>query len=217
MCELARPLLGSLSKDMTVTCLEYIRTEAVAGRARELELQGCELIIARGAQASIIKREVKLPLVEMRVTTQELGLVVLQLRAQLEPLERPRIGLIGFANMLCDTTHFDTLFGIDLRTSLVGQSDELPAAVERAAEEGCDAVIGGDIACGEAARRGLPSRFIPAGEERMRDALKTAASVCCAIETEKRTAPRWTPCSTTPPARIPPPAWPSLRGTAPSF
>lgn len=115
MRELAAPLLAGVSRHMTVICLEYLRTEAVASRARELELQGCELIIARGAQASIIRHAVKLPLVELCVTTQELGLVMLQFKEELG-CERPRIGLIGFAHMLCDTSHFHTLFGIDLRT-----------------------------------------------------------------------------------------------------
>lgn len=185
MRELTKPLLTGISQHVTVICLEYIRTEAAAARARELELQGCELIIARGSQASIIKQTVKLPLVEIVVTTQELGLIVMQLKEELER-ERPRIGLIGFANMLGDTTHFNTLFGIELHTYMIENSDELRGAVELAQRDGCDAVIGGDTVCEEAARLGLPSRFIPAGEESVRNALEIASSVCYAIDIEKK-------------------------------
>lgn len=185
MRELAAPLLAGVGRHMTVICLEYLRTEAVASRARELELQGCELIIARGAQANIIRHAVKLPLVELCVTTQELGLVMLQLKEELG-CERPRIGLIGFANMLCDTSHFNALFGIDLRTYMVESSEELLGAVELALQDGCNAVIGGEIVCDEAARRELPCRFIPAGEESMRNALQTASATCYAIDMEKK-------------------------------
>lgn len=185
MCELARPLTAAASRHMNIICLEYTRTEIVADRARELEAQGCDLIIARGAQASLIKQAVKAALVEICVTTQELGLVVLQLKEQLQKA-RPRIGLIGFANMLCDTSHFNVLFGIDLRTYMVESSDELRAAAGQAVQDGCDAVIGGDIACDEAGQLGCPSRFIPAGEESIRNALQTAAAACYAIDMEKK-------------------------------
>lgn len=186
MCELARPMMAEISSEhMTVICLEYTRTDAVARRARELELQGCELLIARGAQASIVKQTVKIPLVELCVTTQELGLVVLDLKKQLGK-PRPCIGLIGFANMICDTTYFNELFEIELHTYMVSSSDELRPAVELAVREGCDAIIGGDIACDQATRLGRSSCFIPAGVESMRNALQTASSIAYAIDNGKQ-------------------------------
>lgn len=40
--------------------LEYIKTSQAESRAREQERQGCDLIVARGVQARIIKQSVKL-------------------------------------------------------------------------------------------------------------------------------------------------------------
>ena len=193
MCDIARPLLEYCTEHLDVQNLEYIETPKAAQRARELEGQGCELIIARGTQAAQIKQAVRIPVVEMCVTTQELGMVMMKLKTLLGE-ERPVIGLIGFSNMLCDTTHFNELFGLELHSYLVKRSADLAPAVELAAREGCQAVIGGEIVCTQAEHLGLPGRFIPAGEESMRNALQTAERVCYAIDQENTTAPRWTPC-----------------------
>ena len=128
MCEIARPLVGGYS-NLDVMCVEYAKADKIAQRAREVEQEGCELIIARGLYARIIKDTVKIPLVEMRVTTQELGLVMLELKRELG-LERPSIGLIYFDNMVGDTAQLDELFGIDLHRFPVAQNKELLLSVE---------------------------------------------------------------------------------------
>lgn len=184
MCEMAQTLVDEFP-ELTPMCVEYTRTDQIESRARELAAQGCELIVARGVQASIVKHSVKIPVVEIVVTTQELGALVLELHRELG-LERPRIGLLGFANMMGDTTRFDELFGIELKCYMVSSSLELPARVEEALRDGCRAVIGGDIVCQNAQRRGLPFRFIPSGIESLRTALSTAARVGYAIDLEKQ-------------------------------
>lgn len=184
MREMTLPLINEFSNMMDVMCLEYIQPEQVEARAMELEAQGCELIVARGVYADIVKHSVKIPLVEIKVTAQELGMVMLDIKRELG-VERPRIGLLGIDNMFCDTRPFDTLFGIELRSYLVERVEELPPAVERAHQDGCQAVVGGDIVCAYARATGLPSRFIPSGIESMRTALETAARVCYAIDLEK--------------------------------
>lgn len=98
----------------------------------------------------------------------------------------PKIALIGFSNMFSDTDHFNRLFDIDLRLYMVKQNDELDDAVEHAFADGCNAVIGGDIVCKSAQKEKLPYRFIPSGQESLRNALGTATRVAYAIDMEKR-------------------------------
>ena len=93
LCNLAQPLVGTFPS-ITLMTLEYIKTSQAESRARELERQGCDLIVARGVQARIIKQSVKLPVVEISVTLQELASVMLELKSELA-LPCPRIGLIG--------------------------------------------------------------------------------------------------------------------------
>ena len=184
LCSIAQPLIDEFPS-LSLMTIEYIKTEQVSLRARELERHGCDLIVARGVHAHIIKRDVKLPLVEIRVTQQELASVMLDLKEELG-LPCPKIALIGFSYMFSDTDHFNRLFDIDLRLYMVKQNDELDDAVEHAFADGCNAVIGGDIVCKSAQKEKLPYRFIPSGQESLRNALGTATRVAYAIDMEKR-------------------------------
>ena len=184
MSTIAKSLTGEFPS-ISLMAIESIQTDQAVRRAGELEQQGCDLIVARGVQARAIKRSVKLPLVEISVSQQELASVVLELKEELG-LPCPRIGLIGLSNMFSDTSQFDRLFGIDLDLYMVEQNDELAAAAVRAFSDGCNAVIGGDIVCENARREKLPYKFIPSGVESLRNALTVAARVAYAIDLEKR-------------------------------
>lgn len=184
LCTIAQPLVHEFPS-LTLITVEHVKTNQVEARAHELEQQGCELIIARGVQARIIKRSVKLPLVEICVTQQELAHVILELKKELN-LPCPKIGLIGISNMFSNTSEFNDLFGINLTLYMTEQDSELADAVAHAITEGCQAVIGGDIVCECAQRNGLPYRFISSGVESLRNALAIATRIAYAIDLEKR-------------------------------
>lgn len=184
ICALVRPLVPQFS-NISLMCLDYVETHQVVSRAQELVAQGCELIVARGVHSRMIKYNTSLPVVEIQMTTQELGMVILNLRRELEQT-CPRLGLICFANMIGDTACFNELFQVDLKTYFVKSSEELRGAVNQAAEDGCLAVIGGNMVCERAKELGLPSRFLPIGLEGLNNALSTASRICFAIDQEKR-------------------------------
>lgn len=187
MCALAAPLVPEFS-NISLMCLDYINyneTHLAVSRAREMEAQGCELIIARGVQSRMIKYNTSIPVVEIQITTQELGMVMLELKRELAS-ETPRLGLICFANMIGDTSHFNELFGIDLKVYFVKSSEELSDTVDQAVADGCQSVIGGNIVCERARAMGMPCRFLPAGAESLKNALATASRVCYAIDQEKQ-------------------------------
>lgn len=184
MEQLVHPLVERYS-NLHVMALEHIQTEQVKTVVQDLETQGCELIVARGLQARIIRRIAQLPLVEIRITAQELGMVILELKQQLAAAH-PRIGLVGSSNMYCDTAPFDKLFDIELRTYMVEDDAALPRAVEMARQEGCQAIIGGEITCAYARAAGLPHGFVTAGYESIFTALEIADRVGYAIDLEKR-------------------------------
>ncbi len=183
MCEQIRVLI-SRYRNISPVCVEYLRAGEVESRCRDLEEQGCEVIVSRGLYARLAIRAVRLPVVEIKVTAQELGSLVLDLRRELS-LERPRIGLIGFSNMMCDTSQFNSLFQIDLFHYMVDSQEELSQAVDRASQDLCQAVIGGDVVCDRARTLGIPCRFITSGQESLTTALDIADRVCYAIDLEK--------------------------------
>ena len=170
---------------LEIICIERAHTTTVVNLGLELEKKGCELIVTRGVLAQLLRENVAVPLVEMKVTAQEMGMVTRELKKKTgDPC--PVIGLVGYTNMFGDTEHYDELFDIRLQKYLVTSMKELEGAVERAAREGCTAVIGGDTACKKAEDLGIPCCSIPSGIESLSDALYNAAMVSYAIELSKR-------------------------------
>ena len=178
-------------KMLTPMCIEHIQTQNVCARARELEEQGCELIVARGLQAALIKQTARVPVVSVVITTQELGILTRQLVRD-TGLLHPKIGLIGFENMLSDISRFDDLFDVELVRYLIPEQTTSDTAqmllelTDRAVREGCQAIIGGDLACARAAEHALPHCFLSSGLESLRIAFATAERVAYAIDLEKR-------------------------------
>lgn len=187
---MSEQLIGSY-KRLSPMSVEYIQTQNAAQRAREMEQQGCEIIIARGLQALLMRQAVKIPVIGIMITTQELGLLTHQLKRE-TGLIHPKIGLIGFENMLSDTSHFDELFDAELvRYTITSAEDNnstqlLSAFVRQAMQEGCQAIMGGDVTCACAKEYGLPSIYFASGLESLRNAFSTAEQLAYAIDLEKR-------------------------------
>lgn len=178
-------------KRLNPMSVEYIQTQNAAHRAKELEQQGCELLVARGLQAELMKKAVKIPVVEIMITAQELGLLTQQLKRE-TGLIHPKIGLIGFENMLSDTSHFEELYDVELVRYMITDVGEenstklLSDFVRQAVQEGCQAIMGGDVACTCAKELGLPGIYFTSGLESLRNAFATAEQIAYTIDLEKR-------------------------------
>lgn len=171
--------------ELDILCVEYHPTPEVAGRAVQLQAEGCELLICRGLQAMLIREAVDLPIVEMRVTSQELGTIVLQLKEEVGT-PYPVIALVGFGNMLSDTSRFDELFGVRLRRYVGGSPEELERQAERAVNEGAEAMIGGEVVCRKARQLGIPAMPLPGEDESFHLALREAKRSAYAIDLQRR-------------------------------
>lgn len=177
--------LGAEYDHFSSVLVEYVHTEGIAQRARQLEQDGCDLIIARGAQAECVKRAVRLPVVEFKASTQAVGRTILALKRELRA-ETPKLGLIALSNTLPDTTHYNELFGVSLNVYAAAETAELRMLVDRAKQDGCMAVIGGNAVLGRARQIDLPGVFLKSGEGSIRDAYDTANRVAYAVDLEKK-------------------------------
>ena len=185
--DVAESVIGQYSR-ITPMAVEYVRTAGIAARAKALEEKGCELIIARGLQARLARAAVLIPVVEMRASTQELAVLVMELknRLRLPPGSKPTLGLIGFFNMFHSTDRFGELLGIDLRVYTATSIEQYPELVDRALSDGCRGVIGGEVVGRRAETLGLNFCFLSMGEESMREALEAASLVGYSIDLLKR-------------------------------
>lgn len=162
-----------------------IHTSAVMQKAKELEDLGVDIVIARGRQAMLIKQSTKLPVVEIQLTGQEMGMLVNE-AMNLVNVKKPSVAVVGFGNMFCDISNFSNIFPISLETYYTDFADGIADAATRAIQAGADVLIGGDIVCEQAAKAHVPSVFISSSGESIGEACRIASHMAYAIDQEKR-------------------------------
>lgn len=182
---------------LTPICIDAIRTGEVAAKAKALVNTDCDLIIARGLQATLLLRHTKLPVVPISITAQELGIMVLHMKEELA-ISHPKIGIIGFENTLDDTSSFGELFDIDFMRYTLPDPESaqtpddscdqslLTASVAQAIHDGCQGILGGEVVCAAAVRAKLPCMLFDSGRESIRNALSVADRMGQAIDLQKQ-------------------------------
>ena len=172
-------------KKYAIAQMRVIQTENTVVEARNSIAAGADIIIARGLQASLIKQYTDVPVVEIVATAQEMALLVVKAR-QIVKKARPIIAVVGFQNMFCDMTYFETIYDIKLRTYFAANGSGLKEKAMEAVEDGADLMIGGDIAVETAKEADIPSLFLSITEDSLRTALSMAESLDFAMGAEKR-------------------------------
>ena len=185
--EMSEMLIGQYPR-ITAMSVEYVQTSSIASRAKMLEEKGCELIIARGLQARLVREAVLIPVVEMRASTQELAGLAMELKKKITVPkgQKPRLGIIGFFNMFHSLDRFSELLDIDIKVYTVTSVDRYTELVDRAYEDGCQGVIGGEVVSRRAEALGMSYCFLSMGEESVREALEAASMVGYSIDLLKR-------------------------------
>ena len=181
--DVADAVIGQYPRITPVT-VEYVLTSHIAARAKALEDKGCELIIARGLQARLVRAAVLIPVIEMRASTQELGSLVAELKHMLHVPDGtvPMLGIIGFFNMFHSTERLGELLGVELRVYTVTSIDQYAELAIRAHQDGCLGVIGGEVVGRCAEELGMAFCFLKMGEESMREALESASLLGYSID-----------------------------------
>ncbi|MDF2614237.1 MAG: domain S-box [Clostridia bacterium] len=170
---------------LDVHTLKVVKTTEVVNEARKVIADGVDLIVARGLQASLIKRYTNVPVVEICLTSQEIGRLIVKAKQILQK-PKPRIGIVGFPNMFCDMTYFNEIFDIELHQYLIEESDETQKAINKAVEDKIELLIGGDITVVTANIVGIPALFLESTKDSIRQAAQIAKNMNYAREVEKK-------------------------------
>lgn len=173
------------SEDFGIQEIRRIETSQAVREAQEAQKRGINIIIARGYQASLIKKHTDIPVVEIALTGQEMGLLITRAK-QLVEKENPVIAVVGPSNMFCDMTYFDQIFQVQVKPYLATDADALNLCVSQAIYEGPDIIIGGDTAIAAAAKAKIPALFMDSTEDSLREAFKVAKKLKYVRETEKQ-------------------------------
>ena len=170
---------------LNVKEIRHIVSENAISEARKDVAEGASVVIARGYQALVIKNYTNIPVIEITLTGQEIGMMVKKAKSMLG-IPRSVIGLVGFQNMYSNVDYFDELFDVEMRQYLINFADDLPQTGERAVQDDLDILIGGDVAIMAAQRAGLPYFFVESTFDSIREAIKSAESAIYAAQVEQR-------------------------------
>ena len=168
-----------------ISVLKKINTEDAITEARHVISQGINIIIARGRQATIIRDNTNAMVTEIVMTAQELGLLVVKAKRIINK-QYPRIGMFGWSNMLCDTTYFGELYGVDLRTYTLNEESEWRNNILATQKDKLDIIIGGEYALEGARQMGIPAIYLTGTGEAINLAIENAESLYRMSEFEQR-------------------------------
>ncbi len=183
MLEQARNVIREDELDIDI--LKVIKTSDSVYEARQAVEQGAEVVLARGVQAAFIRQYTNIPVAELTLTGQEIGLMIASAKRKVPDKKCPQIALIGFKNMFSDTTYADELYDIRLKFYDITAIEQAAEKVNLAIQEGADVLIGGDTVNALAAQKGIPAQFIDSTEESIRSAIGVAKKMILTAEAEK--------------------------------
>ena len=183
MLEQARNVIREDELDIDI--LKVIKTADSVYEARAAVEQGAEVVLARGVQAAFIRQYTNIPVAELTLTGQEIGLMITSAKKKVPDKKHPRIALIGFRNMFSDMTYADELFDVELKFYNITAIEQAAEKVDLAIEEGADILMGGDTVNTLATQKGFPGQFIDSTEESIRSAITVARKMIRTAEAEK--------------------------------
>lgn len=153
--------------------------------AKKLENQDVDVIVCRGGTAHlIIKAAVRIPVVEIAITGQDLAQVFYEAK-KLTKLERPKVAILAFKNMVYDIQSLSQILNIDLTIYPLIEKDDIPAKVAEVAKKGTDVAVGGIKTILLAKKAGLSTLPIISGEHSMRAAFVEAQKIALGRKIEK--------------------------------
>lgn len=184
--ELADYALQIIAEEKIDSCqVEVIRTSYAVQAARNAISDGASVIVARGLQADFIREYTKIPLVNISMTGQEVGLLVEEAR-QLTQKENPVVAFIGHYTMFPDSSYMNEIFHARLLFYTYEDRSRIEAIVQKAVAKGADAVIGGErvLKCMQQ-YPDVRSLFLRTREDSLRKALHVACRMVYTSQVEK--------------------------------
>ncbi len=183
--EMVEPALAVIGREEAdIDYVRAVETVDAVNEARRAVEAGARIIVARGFQAMLIKEYLNVPVIEMRVHAQEMGLLIAKAKTIIKKPE-PNVGVLVYENMLCDMSHLGELMGVQLSISYMHRVEDLAEALLSLADRKPDIIIGGRAMCTEAEKLGFPTLFLKAENESIAEAIKEARTMLRVLENEE--------------------------------
>lgn len=170
----------------TMAVLEYRASERVVSSVLNSDT---DIIIARGGQAFHIRQRTSLPVIEIKLTTYEICLLIEEAK-KLSEKEIPFIALTGPDNMFVnmDPAVFEERYSIRFRPYLFQGTSNMTETARMAIDDGADVLIGGPDVEAYCQAFHFPCLRTFSGPESIIEACRVAKAVSNALDTEKKQA-----------------------------
>lgn len=154
---------------------------------KKLQYENIDVIVSRGGTAAIIEAEVRVPVVQIAITGQDLALAF-QKAKHVTGLPNPKVALLAFSNMIYDIEALAEALGIQLQIYRMSKIEDISAMIEAVAVSDADIMVGGVKAVSLALKKGLKAQFINSGDYSLRAAFLEAKKISLARKIEKEQA-----------------------------
>ena len=153
--------------------------------AKKLQNEDVDVIVCRGGTAHVIvKSNIKIPMVEIVITGQDLAQVFYEAK-RITGLSRPKVSILAFKNMVYDIDILSKILNIDLTIFPLEEIQDIPIKVAEAANTDTDVAAGGIKTILLARQAGLKTLPIRSGDFSIRTAFVEAQRIAQAREIEK--------------------------------
>jgi len=156
--------------------------------AKRLQNEDVDVIVSRGGTAQlIIESRVKIPVVEIPITGQDLAQVFHESK-KITGLPHPKVAILAYSNMVNDIEVLSTILDIELTIYPLQTVDDIPSKIAEVALTDANIVVGGIKTILLAAKKGLKSHLIRSGDFSIRGAFLEAQKIALGRKIEKERA-----------------------------
>ncbi|MBS6645206.1 MAG: PrpR N-terminal domain-containing protein [Clostridiaceae bacterium] len=168
-----------------VVYIKETTIDTVVLEARNAIAKGANIVISRGSQASAVKQHTNVPVVEIELTAQELGMSIVKAKKILKK-KKPVIGIFFWKGMLCDTSNFEELFDVKIIRRDLNNDRAWVEVVEEAIVRGMDFLISGEQCVNYANQKGIPAMLFRTTGEALQVALNNAEKMYYTSQVEQQ-------------------------------
>ena len=156
--------------------------------AKELEREAVDVIVCRGGTAQlIIESGVRIPVVEIAITGQDLAQVFHEAKKATGE-SRPKVAVLAYKNMIYDIEVLSRILDIELTIYPLVEADDIPAQIAAVAKTDTKIVVGGSKTILLAEKAGLIGLPISSGDFTVRNAFLEAKKIVMGRHIEKEHA-----------------------------
>ena len=178
MAELAKGISREFEKPIAI---EVGDLQEGLDKGRILVEQGTEVIISRGGTAQLLKEQLRIPVVEIKVTAYDI------LKAlQKVPIHGQKIGIIGFGNVIYGSDTLGDILDLDLTVFTIQKEKDVPIKLEEARREKVDIIIGDKVVVFHASKLGQKSVLIESGKESILQSFQEAYKILEIVRSEAK-------------------------------